>query len=278
MKVDLHCHTSASDGSLAPGELLQRALEREIDCLAITDHDTTRGYEILRQELQSDSRLKLIAGTEISCNWQERTIHIVALNFQVDHQGLQGGLQRIRQSRRDRAAAMLEKFDNHRHFNFPDMQQKLEELVGEGVVGRGHFAELLIREGRVKNAQQAFDRFLKKGRIGYVKAEWPSLQEVVGWIRDAGGVAVIAHPALYKLTSRKLNQLIEDFIDAGGKAIEVVNQPRPCADIIGMAERARRYGLYASVGSDFHRPEHRWRDLGWLAPLPESVAPVWDLF
>ncbi|WP_319379671.1 PHP domain-containing protein [Thiomicrorhabdus sp.] len=278
MKVDLHCHTSASDGSLSPSELLQRALERRIDCLAITDHDTTRGYEILQSEAEALPALNLIPGVEISCTWQDRTIHIVALNFQVQQIELQTGLAQIRQKRQERAQAMLEKFQQHRHFNLPEMPQKLDRLVGDGVVGRGHFAELLIREGRVKNTQQAFDRFLKKGRIGYVKAEWPDLQDVVGWIRNAGGIAVIAHPGLYKLTSRKLNLLIEDFIEAGGQAIEVVNRPRASADMIGMADRARRYGLYASAGSDFHRPEHSWRDLGWLAPLPPTVEPVWHLF
>ena len=89
---------------------------------------------------------------------------------------------------------------------------------------------------------------------------------------------MIAHPHIYKMTSNKLNRMIEDFKEAGGQAIEVVNQPRRCAEQIGMADRAERFGLYASLGSDFHRPEQTWRGLGWLAPMPEKCRPVWELF
>jgi predicted metal-dependent phosphoesterase TrpH len=112
----------------------------------------------------------------------------------------------------------------------------------------------------------------------YAPVEWPELTEVVDWILDARGVAVIAHPHIYKISSNKLNKMIEDFKAAGGQALEVVNQPRPCAEQIGMAQRAERYELYASLGSDFHRPEQSWRDLGWLAPMPKACQPVWQLF
>ena len=150
--------------------------------------------------------------------------------------------------------------------------------VGDGVVGRGHFAQVLQHEGLVKNSQQAFERYLKKGKAAYVASEWPELEKVVKWITEAEGVAVIAHPAIYKFTSNKLNRLIHDFKGCGGQAIEVVNQPRHCANITGMAQRAVTHDLYASMGSDFHRPEHTWRGLGWLAPMPQNVKPVWELF
>lgn len=280
MKIDFHCHTTASDGALSPIELIDLAVKHEVKCLAITDHDTTAGYEAVLEYAQQ-KEVQLITGVEISCEWKGSTIHIVGLDFDVSHQGLQAGIEGIRALRWQRAHQMIAKLNQHTHFNLTDLDSKVMASVGQGsqgVVGRGHFAQLFIEEGLVKNTQQAFDRYLKKGRIGYVKHEWPTLAEVVQWITSAGGVAVIAHPKVYKFTSRKLNKLIEDFKLAGGQAIEVVNQPRQSAEISGMADRANAHGLYASLGSDFHRPEHSWRGLGWLAPMPAKVKPVWTLF
>lgn len=277
MKVDFHCHTTASDGALSPLQIIDLAVEQQVECLAITDHDTTKGYELARDYALSNG-VKLIPGAEISCLWQGRTIHIVALNIDIEHSGLQQGLQSIRQLRRDRASAMLEKLSAKPNAHLQALPKKIEELVGDGIVGRGHFAQAMIELGLVSKAQQAFDKFLKSGRIGYVKAQWPKLETVVHWIVQAGGVAVIAHPKNYKLSSNKLNVLIEDFKQAGGQAIEVVNRPRSCAESLGMAQRAQRFELFASIGSDFHRPEHTWRGLGWLAPLPENCRPVWQLF
>lgn len=277
MKVDFHCHTNASDGSLTPQQLVDLAISYEVEHLAITDHDTTAGYEAVR-DYAFQKGLKLTSGVEISCLWQNRTIHIVALNVDVENPSLQKGLIHIRTLRKERCTLMLQKLTMKPNAYLQQMPEKVSELVGDGIVGRGHFAQAMVELGLVKNAQQAFDRYLKRGRLGYVKAQWPELQEVVGWIQQAGGVAVIAHPKNYKLTSSKLNRLIEDFKEAGGQAIEVVNQPHKSADMAGMAERAKRFELYASLGSDFHRPEHKWRGIGWLAPLPDNCRPVWELF
>lgn len=277
MKVDFHCHTTASDGGLTPLQIIDLAVKYEVTTMAITDHDTTSGYESAL-EYSVQQGVELITGVEASCSWNGHTIHIVGLDFDVDNAVLQSGLESIRAMRRDRAQAMLEKLENKSKLNIEDLQSKIESLVGDGVIGRGHFAQLLQQEGLVKNSQQAFDRYLKKGRVGFVASQWPELTDVVDWIIQAGGVAVIAHPAIYKFTSSKLNRLIDDFKAAGGQAIEVVNQPRQSADITGMAQRALRHELYASMGSDFHRLEHTWRGLGWLAPMPKNLKPVWELF
>ncbi len=277
MKVDLHCHTTASDGSLTPKEIIDLALEHEIELLSITDHDTTAGYESIKR-YALERGIQLISGAEISCLWNNHTIHIVGLNFDVDNPTLQSGLEGIRQQRLLRSTQILEKLKQHPNIEIDDIEQQLNKIVGVGIVGRGHFAELLIRHGYVKNGQQAFNKYLKKGKPAYAPSQWPELNQVVKWINQAGGVAVIAHPGIYKLTSRKLNRLISDFKLAGGQAIEVVNQPRHSADIIGMAERANNHKLYASIGSDFHTPAHTWRGLGWLAPLPQNAQPVWHLF
>ncbi len=277
MKMDFHCHTTASDGALPPEKLIDLAVQHEVKCLAITDHDTTAGYESVIEYAQNN-KVQLISGVEISCDWRGSTIHVVGLDVDVANTELQQGLAKIRTSRWQRADEMVAKLEARPNFNVPQFGEKLQAMVGEGVVGRGHFAQLLIEENLVKDAAQAFDRYLKKGRVGYVKHLWPPLADVVQWIIQAGGVAVIAHPKVYKMTSRKLNFLIADFKQAGGQAIEVVNQPRLSSEITGMADRANAHGLAASLGSDFHRPEHHWRGLGWLAPMPSNVMPVWMLF
>lgn len=274
MKADFHCHTSASDGSLSPKELIDRALEKELSALAITDHDTTAGYEQI-QDYAEENGLDLIPASEISCQWQGHTIHVVGLNIDVDNDRLQAGLKANRIKRWTRAFEIDAKFQSRR---FHGLLEKILPAVGEGMIGRNHFAQALVEEGHIKNHQQAFDKFLKKGKPMYAPVEWPELTEVVDWILDARGIAVIAHPHIYKISSNKLNKMIEDFKAAGGQALEVVNQPRPCAEQIGMAQRAERYELYASLGSDFHRPEQSWRDLGWLAPMPKACQPVWQLF
>ena len=277
MKVDFHCHTRASDGALTPEQLIDRACDYKVTSMAITDHDTTAGYQQVK-EYATERGIQLYSGAEISCHWQGHTIHLVALDFDVDNQGLQNGLASIRGLRWERAQQILTKLSNRPNFQNHDLEQLLHQQVGEGVVGRGHFAQMLIELEYVKNTQQAFDKYLKQGRVAYVPSEWPELPEVVKLINQAGGVAVIAHPSVYKFTNRKLNKMIEDFKNAGGQGIEVVNAPQTTSESLGMAERANRYELFASMGSDFHRPEHSWRGLGWLAELPAACTPVWQAF
>lgn len=271
MKIDLHCHTTASDGTLTPVELINLAIEKEITHLAITDHDTTAGYESVK-DYATEKGLHLIVGSEISCQWQQHTIHIVGLDMDVRNPQLQAGLKLNRVKRWQRAFAMDARA---RKRNIHGLLESILPKVQMGMIGRNHFAYELIERKLVKNQQRAFDKLLKKGRPLYEQVEWPALEEVVHWITDAGGVAVIAHPHIYKLSANKLNRMIEEFKAAGGQGIEVVCQPRVCSEQIGMTERAKRHGLYASMGSDFHRPDQVWRGLGWLAPMPAEADPVW---
>lgn len=273
MKVDFHCHTRISDGSLSPEAVIDLALEHQVDWLAITDHDTTLSYELVKDYAQSRG-LKLTSGTEISCAWQGHTIHIVGLNVDVAHSALQAGLKFNRVLRWQRAFAIAEKLSQK---NIHNVLQDVLAQVDVGMVGRNHFAQVLIARKLVKDQQQAFDRYLKKGRPAFVAVNWPSLETVVNWIVGAGGVAVIAHPNQYAFTRTKLNRMIDAFKQAGGRGIEVVNQPRVNSDQQGMAERAARFDLLASMGSDFHRPEQSWRGLGWLAPLPKNCQPIWEV-
>lgn len=270
-KPDFHCHTTLSDGSLTPKELIERAVQFEVTHLAITDHDSTKGYE-QAVPFAEKTNVELISGTEISCQWQKHTIHIVGLQMDIANQQLQAGLEQNCQIRIERAQAIDEKAKPR----FGSLLEKIKPKLKEGMIGRNHFAQELIAQGIVSDQNQAFNKYLKQGRSLYAPVVWPELTEVVKWIVEAGGIAVIAHPHIYKMTKNKLNKMIEEFKQAGGKGIEVVCQPRVCSDQIGMADRAKRHGLYASLGSDFHRPEHTWRGLGWLATMPEGVDPIWN--
>ncbi|SFR50263.1 PHP domain-containing protein [Thiomicrospira sp. ALE5] len=269
-KVDFHCHTQASDGSLCPKSIVDLAIKNQLDSLAITDHDTTAGYEQILPYAQQQG-FDLISGVEVSALWQNRTIHIVGLNMAVDDASLQAMLTKIRALRWQRADAINLRLQQRGH---PCMASRLKELVAEGVVGRPHIAQILVERQYVKSINHAFDKFLKQGRIGYVAANWPALDEVVDVINAAGGQAVLAHPGKYRLTSRKLNGLLTDFKLAGGSGLEVVTQKFASAEAIGMADRAKRHDLFASVGSDYHGPEQTWRQLGALAPLPAGVTPI----
>ncbi len=270
-KADFHCHTTMSDGSLTPEELINRAVEYQLTHLAITDHDTTKGYEEALP-FAEQTNIQLISGAEISCQWQKHTIHIVGLEMDVENKQLQEGLERNRQIRIKRA----EEIDEKAKSRFGSLLEKIKPKLKEGMIGRNHFAQELIAQGIVKDQTQAFNKYLKQGRPLYAPVIWPELEEVVKWIVEAGGIAVIAHPHIYKITKNKLNKMIVEFKESGGRAIEVVNQPRVCSEQTGMADRAIRHGLLASQGSDFHRPEHTWRGLGWLAPMPKDVDPIWN--
>lgn len=272
-KADFHCHTSVSDGTLSPEALLELAAKNQITDLAVTDHDTTLGYELALSYAQKQD-IRLISGTEISCQWEGHTIHVVGLDVDIANAKLQAGLKLNRVKRWLRAFQI----DIKAQKRFPSLLSDILQTMESGMIGRNHFAQVLIQRGIVSDQKKAFDKYLKKGRPLYAPVDWPDITEVVDWINDAGGVAVIAHPHIYTLSANKLNKMIETFRDSGGQAIEVVNQPRVCSDQIGMAERAKRFGLYASLGSDFHRPEQTWRNLGWLSPMPEGVQPVWQLF
>jgi predicted metal-dependent phosphoesterase TrpH len=123
--------------------------------------------------------------------------------------------------------------------------------------------------------REVFKRYLVRGKPGYVPGQWASLEDAVGWIRAAGGVAVIAHPARYRLTATRLRALFADFQACGGEGIEVVSGSHSRDEVLAMAEHSRRQGLLASCGSDYHGPENPWVELGRLTALPEDLVPVW---
>ncbi|MCG7870953.1 MAG: PHP domain-containing protein [Candidatus Thiodiazotropha lotti] len=269
---DLHSHSTASDGTLSPRALVQRAAEAGVEVLALTDHDTTAGIDEASEAAQSCG-LVLIPGVEVSVSWNRQTVHLVGLNVDPHDPNLNGGLQRLRDFREWRAEEIGRRLDKA---GISGAYEGARSLAEGGLVSRTHFARFLVRSGIVEDERKVFKRFLVSGKPGHVPGAWASLEEAVGWIHAAGGQAVIAHPARYKMTRSKLRQLLKTFVALQGDGLEVVSGSHSRDDYINMAKHAKDFDLMASAGSDFHCPQNPWIELGRLPGLPEGCKPVWQ--
>ena len=274
MKYDLHTHSNCSDGELEPSALIQRAVNMDVGMLSITDHDSVAAYEKLKAV--DNYRLTLIPGLEISCNWLQREIHVLGLNIDVSHPEIKRLESTQKSNRLERARKILKKIS--RKTKIEIQLDDLPEHILNQSLGRPHIASLMVKKGIVKNENAAFENFLGNNQSYFVKTDWVSLSEAVNVIRESGGVAVIAHPLKYNLTRTRLLELVNTFKTAGGEAIEVVSGHQHKEQITSMAVLASKAELYASCGSDFHRPGQKWSELGTASVLPEAVQPVWELF
>lgn len=271
LHFDLHSHSTLSDGTLSPDALLRRAHAQGVDVLALTDHDVTDGLAeaaVTAAELG----LRLVPGVEISVTWSGVTFHIVGLNIDPTHEGLQSGLAKLRSFRSERGEEIARRLEKH---GIEGALAGAQAFASGPILSRTHFARFLVEAGHAKDMRKVFKKFLTHNRPGYVSGDWATLEEAVGWIRDAGGQAVIAHPARYRVSATRLRQFIEAFKDCGGEGIEVVSGSHSAGDVAGMAQYAKRYELLASCGSDYHGPEQSWQELGRPMPLPAGCVPVW---
>ncbi len=270
-RYDLHTHSLRSDGTLAPADLVARAHAAGIDVLALTDHDVTDGIAEARTAAERLG-MTLVAGVEISVSWHNQTLHIVGLNVDIAHPALQQGLARLREFRQWRAVEIGRRLRKKR---IEGAYEGAARLAQGTIVSRTHFARFLVEQGYVRGTQQAFKQFLLRGKPGHVPGQWAGLDEAVGWIRSAGGQAVVAHPARYKLSAGKLRQLLGEFRECGGEALEVISGSHSREANHQFAGIAAEYGFFASAGSDYHGPEKTWMDLGKLPALPAGCTPVW---
>lgn len=274
LKIDLHSHTTFSDGHLSVIELIDRAHNMQLDVLAITDHDTLAGLAPAHAyQAKQRRKLHIVDGIEISTRWHSFEIHVVGLKLDIENKLFQKRLlqqQARRDERAERIAAKLAKA------GFADCLADAKQLAGEGQVTRAHFARVLVQRGVVDHMQKAFDKYLGKGKRAYVTANWIDLATAVEWIQQAGGQAVLAHPYQYDMTMKWLRRLLTDFKAANGDAIEVIHGSNLDAQRRKMlATLCREYGFKASVGSDFHLPG-RWTELGKNLSLPDELVPIWQ--
>jgi predicted metal-dependent phosphoesterase TrpH len=272
LRYDLHCHSTHSDGLLTPAALVQRAVSRGVDVLALTDHDELSGLT----EAQAAARragLRLIGGVELSVSWRDITLHVLGLGVDAECPALRDGLAAIRAGRVQRAQRIG---DALAEAGIPGAYEgALRFVTSERLISRTHFARFLVEAGHVRETRDVFKRYLVRGKPGHVEHAWASLPEATQWIHAAGGRAVLAHPGRYKVTPTVMRKLLAEFRDAGGDGIEVQSPSHREAQVTDFAGHARRLGLLASSGSDYHGPGESYVDLGDMPPLPAGVTPVW---
>lgn len=273
MRIDLHCHSTASDGRLSPSELLARAAAQEVEVLALTDHDTVAGLAEARQAAELHG-IRLVDGVEISALWEHKEIHVVGLNIDPLHDGLGLLLEAQQQRREARARLMAERLEKAR---FPGAYDGARAIAGDAPITRTHMAQWLLEQGAADSMGKVFQKFLSRGNTGYAPPDWCSLGEAVSVIQQAGGVAVLAHPTRYDLSNKWVKKMLAAFAEAGGDAMEVSMAQQSPQERANLGQWSKDFNLAASVGSDFHFPSH-WRELGRQLWLPKEATPVWARF
>jgi len=274
LNADLHCHSVVSDGTLTPEELAERARRGGVELWALTDHDEIGGQQRAAAAARAHG-MGYLTGTEISVTFAGETVHIVGLGFDDGDERLRKGLQSTRGGRAQRA---LEMAQGLAQVGIAGAYEGALEFVGNpDLISRTHFARFLVDTGICKDTSEVFRKYLTDGKPGFVPHRWATLKEAVQWISQAGGVAVIAHPARYKFTPNEEFALFTEFKLHGGQAVEVITGSHSAQESLKYADMAREFGLAASRGSDFHSPDESHTDLGMLPYLPGELTPVWEL-
>lgn len=268
---DLHAHSTASDGTLSPTELMTRGHEAGIQTMALTDHDSTEG--VAEAKAQADKLgMGFVPGVEISVSWNGMTIHMLGLGVDINSEPLQTGLAGLREFRDSRAQLIGERLGKA---GIADAYQGAKDIANGGLISRTHFARFLVEKGHAKDVRDVFKHFLVNNKPGHVGGKWADLEEAIAWVKEAKGQAVIAHPARYRATRSKLRKLFRDFKEFGGEGLEVVSGSHSKNDFFTIAQHAKDFDLSASAGSDFHDPNTPWIRLGNLPEIPRGCRPIW---
>ena len=273
LNADLHCHSVFSDGTLTPEALAERAKANGVALWALTDHDELSGQE---RAMRAAAALGLgyLTGVEVSVTFLHVTVHIVGLGMDIHHPALLEGLRATRGGREERAREMAEGLAKA---GITGAYEGALKYVGNpDLISRAHFARHLVESGVCSDISAVFRKYLTEGKPGFVAHRWASLGDAVRWITDAGGMAIIAHPARYDLKPTEEYALFTEFKAHGGQGVEVLTGAHSSADALKYADMCREFGLFASRGSDFHGPAESRIDLGGLPDLPGNLTPVWE--
>jgi len=272
MNVDLHSHSTASDGLLKPQDLVARAAANGVQILALTDHDGVSGLSEARAKAESEG-VRFVDGVEISVTWGGSTVHIVGLQIDPQDPVLRSGLESIREGRVRRAEKIGEALAAA---GVPDSLAGAKTYAeNPNLISRSHFARHLAKTGWARDVKSVFQHYLVKGKPGFVQHRWASLGDAVSWIRASGGIAVVAHPGRYNFPRPELHAFLAEFRDCGGAGIEVVTGSHSPEQYVEYARIAREFGFSASRGSDYHGKGESKADLGALPQLPDDLKPVW---
>lgn len=272
--VDLHTHSTCSDGALNPTDLLLRAAGAGVEHFAITDHDTIAGLEEGAQAAKANG-VSFYSGVELSCVWQGVTIHILCYGFDVKCSHMAELCQHQEAMRLQRASIIAEKLE--RKFSMSGLLELAMFKSEGGAPGRPHFASAMVDSGLVDSTATAFKKYLGNGKVGDVKALWPNLEELMLQVGHPGWITSLAHPRKYDMTVSKLKRLLLDFTKSGGKGLEVSTSGQKQGEIGLLSDICRQFGLCASEGSDFHAPGMPWSEVGKHSGLPRNIPSVLSL-
>jgi predicted metal-dependent phosphoesterase TrpH len=273
MNADMHCHSYYSDGLLSPADVMRRAHANGVELITLTDHDETAGVSEAH-DMAVDLGMRFVSGVEISVSWgDDQTIHIVGLGIDIYNQALSDGLEAVRGGRDARAVRIGEELA--REGIEGAYEGAMRHARNPALISRSHFARYIVERGLAKDVKSVFSSWLGRGRPGYVPHQWATLEQAVGWIACAGGMAVVAHPARYWLQAKEMEAFLAEFKSYGGRGIEVLSSSHKPDHVEIFADYARRFDLLASRASDFHAPGESWTDLGKLPELPSDLKPVW---
>jgi hypothetical protein len=275
LNADLHSHSTVSDGTLSPRDLVLRAAEQGVGLFSLTDHDELGGLAEAAA-CAEEIGLAFVPGVEISVTWAGRTVHVVGLGVDPANEALRRGLATVRSGRTERARRMAEQLAAAGIGGA--FEGALKYVGNPELISRTHFARFLVELGVCRDTREVFGRYLVEGRPGYVPHRWAQLSQALRWIVEAGGVAVIAHPGRYRFTDIELGALAAEFRDLGGEAIEVVTSNHGAEQAQRFAAMALEFGFAASRGSDFHGPGESNAELGRVGALPQRLTPVWERF
>lgn len=274
LNADLHCHSVVSDGTLTPEALAARAHANGVELWSLTDHDEIGGQQRAAASAKALG-MKYLTGTEISITFAGKTVHIVGLGFDAQDPRIRQGLLQTRGGRGQRAQEMS---DGLALVGIKGAFEGALRFAGNPeLISRTHFARFLVESGVCKETNEGFRKYLTEGKPGFVPHRWASLGDAVAWITQAGGVAVIAHPARYGFTPNEEFALFSEFKAHGGQGVEVITGSHSAAEYLTYADMALEFDLAASCGSDFHSPDESHTDLGSLPFLPGKLTPVWEL-
>jgi len=270
-------HTTHSDGSYLPRELVRYAKEKGLACISVTDHDTMSSYDECADEAKKLG-LELIPGIEISAQFEPGTLHILGFFLDRKHPPLKAALDDIQKARRERNPQIVEKLNR---LGIPITIDEVRAESGGKQIGRPHFARVLLKKGIVKSMQEAFDKYLAKGRAGYVDKRRLSPRESIRQIRDAGGVAVIAHPKQMRLGEEQLTEEVGRLREEGLGGLEAYNSCQSREEAELYKRLAKRFNLLITGGSDFHganKPDVDLGDLGNGAQLDYGIVEAMKSF
>ena len=246
--IDLHVHTTASDGQYTPAQIIQKASEKNIKVLAITDHDTTDGVA----EAQSEGKklgITVVAGIEINISFPTGEFHLLGLGLKESSKSLINIVENVIKNRNERNLQIIEKMNED---GVPLTIQEIETDFPSTVIGRPHFAAELVKHGIVKTRQQAFDQYLARGRKWYVPRVCTNLDEAIIAIQESGGVPVLAHPMSLYLSWGRLPEFLTDCYEKGVAGIEAFHPGARVTECLRLEELGRKIGFFITAGSDFH--------------------------